>query len=117
MEANGPLDDPGLVRVIEVREAVRDAPGAEREPDGENKSESQAECLVRPDRGGGASRRTPRRKLRFPKGSPHASPLTSVAPEQRMRAPAGAASSSSSPSSGDLGGRAARVAKTMPSPH
>ena len=76
VEADGPLDDARLVGVIEIRQTVRDAPGAEREPDGENESEPPAECLVRPGRGRGISRRTPRWELRFPKGSPHASPVS-----------------------------------------
>ena len=107
MEAHGPLDDPRLVGMIEIRQTVRDAPGAEREPDGKNEEEPEPNSPVAPVLGRAASGRgvatpghIPRWKLWFPKGSPHASPLTSVAPGQRMRASPRAASSSSSLASG-----------------
>ena len=107
VEAHGPLDDPRLVGMIEIRQTVRDAPGAERQPDGKNEEEPEPNSPLAPVLGRAASGRgvatpghIPRWKLWFPKGSPHASPLTSVAPGQRMRASPRAASSSSSLASG-----------------
>ena len=50
VETNGPLHDPWLVGVVEVRQAVRDAPRTERQADHQDDEQGEPERSVRRSR-------------------------------------------------------------------
>jgi hypothetical protein len=50
MEADRPLHDAGLVGMVEIGQAVRHAPGPERQADRENEQKPQTDGRVRPSR-------------------------------------------------------------------